>query len=503
MTKSGESVKLLCGRDWKMIKLLKFVTIAALMLSFAPSINAEECKTDLIEKYIAKGQELDISERKKILTEVAIEKGIPAEILKAMALVEGNGMRQFKTDGSPFITCDGGIGMMQLTLTEEEIANNEARVKRLIYDTRFNIEQGAEHLIEKWKNPNLPHVNNHEKDKIEDWYFAIMAYNGLSRTNDPKTAGGNHYQEKVFQYIRANSLLPIGETPELDIRYPDSDIMVFPEGTDYEWPTSTKTTQNYQVNEIAYTFNTFRDTSNLRSIITNAAGTGILHYSPVKIVGGPYETPDSTVNQYVFYKVKGTGFEGYMASSNLLTSERVTYFTDVKDYTMRAVTFLQSRNTINGFTDGTYRPARNLLRWEAAKLMVEALKLELPPGYKMKATDMTPGTPAYDYMLIAEANGIFTGAGGKLNPYKPLTRSEMAVVLVRTFEDVYENPPASFKYEGISTSHPKYEFINKLAHNGITVAQEYNPNDPTTRGHYALFLERSVKLKEAKEVFQN
>ena len=471
----------------------------AFLVGLAPTIQAEEVNRESMVS--ASNLTPDIAQIQEMLREVAIEKGIPAEILKAIAFEE-TGMKQFKADGTPNISeIDGGIGIMQLTLTPAEISKYEISVEKLKNDTRYNIEQAADLLLRKWSNSNLPRVNQHEKDKIEDWYFAIMAYNGLSKRNDPNVSGSKAYQEEVFQTIRNNSLLPIGETPTLDIRYPDAsrpDIMVFPAGVDYQWPTSTKTTQNYQTNEVAYTYNTFLSTSKLRKTMNDPNPTGLLHYTPVQIVGGPYEGSATIHNHYTFYKVKGTGFEGFIASANLISSKDVTLFTDVYNKEIaRAVTFLQTRKTINGYADATYRPGEELRRDQAAKLIVQSLDLKLPQGYQMKATDMKPGAPLYEYMLIAEAHGIM-GAGGKLKPYQPLTRSEMASVLVRAFSSVYNQPPASYKFPGVPSTHPNYRDINKLAYNKITINNPFNGNDSVDRGQYALFLERSVRLKEAK-----
>lgn len=486
-------------------KLVKMAAAGVFMLSLGAGagVQAEgvtKAASSVQPLITAANAQVNIAEVQKMLREVAVQKGIPAEILKAIAYVE-TGMMQFDGNGSPIISNDGGIGIMQLTLTPSEISQYNVDVERLKKDTRYNIEQGADQLLRKWNNSNLPQVNKHEKEKIEDWYFAIMSYNGLSKRNDPNHAGGNAYQEKVFQTIRENSLVELGETPKLDIRYPDAsrpELMTFPAGVDYTWPTSTKTTQNYKNKAVAYTYNTARSTSNLRDSITDATPEAILHYTPVEITGGPYESGSSIYNQYVFYKVKGTGFEGYMASSNLVTSNELTYFKDVYNKGVsRAVTFLQTRDTINGYTDGTYRPEVKLLRYHAAKLIVQALDLKLPAGYKMKADDMKPGSPGYEYMLIAEANGIM-GAGGKLKPYDPLTRSEMASILVRSFGDTYNQPPAGYHFAGIAPFHPNRTDITKLAYNKITNSVPYNGNNTVDRGQYALFLERSVKMKEAK-----
>lgn len=484
-----------------MKKLLKVAAAATLLVSFAPSISAQKITSTKVVA-AATEQELPAVEKLMILREVAIKYGIPAEILKAIALKENKTLDQYNPDGSPLISGDNGIGLMQLTFTDAEYVKYNVTKEEIMYNTRTNIETGAKHLLSKWETAYLPQVNKQEKDKIEDWYFAVMAYNGLSKRNDPAYSGSNAYQEKVFQYIRDYSQLPIGKTPTLDIRYDASKpgIMFFPEGKHYTWPTSTKTTQNYKVGDIAYTF-TEGNAANLRNAVGGTVIDTIPNYIPFEIVSGPIQSSNQS-NHFVFYKVKrnenGKDFEGFMAGSNLITSKTVKLFTDVNGQYLEPVTFLQSRDTIDGYADGTFKPDKVLERDEAAKLIVEALGLKLPSGYKLKAPDVVSSNPLYSYIMIAEANGIM-GGGGNFWPNAPLKRTDMASILVRAFGDVYDTPPATYKFTGEPTWHNNYDNINKIAYNGITVESPFNGNAPTTRGQYAIFLKRSVNKMEAKQ----
>lgn len=476
-----------------MKKLLKVAAAATLLVSFAPSISAQEITSTKVVA-AATEQELPAVEKLMILREVAVKYGIPAEILKAIALKENKTLNQYNTDGSPLITDDGGIGLMQLTFTDEEYVKYNVTKEEIMYNTRTNIETGARHLMSKWDTAFLPDVNNQDKNKIEDWYFAVMAYNGLSKRNDPAYSGSKAYQEVVFQYIRDYSQLSIGKTPTLDIRYDASKpgIMFFPEGKHYTWPTSTKTTQNYKVGDIAYTY-TEGNAANLRNAVGGTVTAKIPNYIPFEIVSGPHQSKNQS-NHFVFYEVKGKYFNGFMASSNLVSSKTVNVFNDVPQELQTIVTFLQSRDIIDGYSATKFEPNVNVTRGQATKLIVEALVLKLPTSdYKLTATDVSPSHPFYEYMRIADANGILKGVGGEFLPDNTLTRSEMAIILERAFRTYLDNPPASYKYSGLNTTAPNYAIINKLAFNGITNAKDFNSNGTLSRGDFARFLERSVK----------
>lgn len=463
--------------------------------------NVDTALTPRAQVMKRESEKLTIPQIKTLLREVAVEKGIPAEILKAIAYAE-TGWKQFDSDGQPIVSDDGGIGIMQITASDEELQQKNIDKERLLWDTRYNIEVGARWLLDKWNLSFLPKINNHEKDKIEDWYFAILAYNGLSKRNDPNITTNTPYQERVFELIRTRSSMVISATPRLDIRYTDPsrpDLMSFAKDDHYVWGTNNQTTQNYEIGDMVYTNNPFLDYSRLRDGVDGNEMKKLSHYNPLQVISGPFEPMKNIDNHFVWYEVKGNGFTGYIASSNVLRGD-VKLFTDVtRDEVASAVGYLQLKNIITGYEDGTFRPNQGLLRHHAARLMVKALDLKLPEGYKMKATDMKPGDVGYGDMLIAEAYGLMKGENGRLMPNDSLSRSQMATILVRAFGDYFESPNKNYSFDDIGPDFWNYEPINVLAHNGITISDSYHPYRTVTRSQFALFLNRTLALVEKQK----
>lgn len=444
------------------------------------------------------------AEMKMMLLEVANEFGIPPEIMKAIAYRETGGIRQFTSDGKPVISEDGGIGVMQITMSPEEIEMWDVEVERLKWDTRYNMEIGARKLLQKW-NLGLPKVNDHNKKYLEDWYFAVMAYNGLSKRNDPTLDHAKPpYQESVYFYIRDRAKQEVGVTPSsIKINYSDPEnpeIMSFPKDIDYSWPTKIRTSQDLSMGDVVYTFNTYDDESNMRDEVNGNISEYLLHDTPLEITGGPYETNNND-NLYVMYKAKGNGFEGYIASSNIIYSDNLKVFPDIsRGEVARAVSYLQQREIVNGHDDGTYKPNDVLLRRHAAKLIVHALDLKLPQGYKMKATDMKPGDLGYEEMMIMEAHEIMgVDSGDTLTPNEDLSRFQMAAILARTFGVYYQEPTKEYTFIDRNDLWWNYDDVNLLANNGITIADPFNGNSETTRAHFALFLERTIRLMEEQQ----
>lgn len=146
----------------------------------------------------------------RLLEEVAVSKGIPPAILKAIAYTESN-LRQFHK-GKPLLSFDGvSWGIMQVT----PAFHPELDEERVKYDIKYNIEAGAEILLSKWayaysKNPVIPVIGDGDPRVLENWYFAIWAYNGWKESNNPNMIPYKHsswvqteaYQEKVLRYAR-------------------------------------------------------------------------------------------------------------------------------------------------------------------------------------------------------------------------------------------------------------------------------------------------------------
>jgi putative cell wall-binding protein len=145
------------------------------------------------------------AEINRLLTEAAIKYDVPPEVVKALAEEESS-WKQYK-DGKPFISSDNGIGIMQVTDTEGY------DIEKLKTDIEYNIKAGIEILNKKWdrgesgmtnwKSTSIPTIGDNERDIIENWYFAILAYNGTKQVNSPVkqddgSTNKDSYQYKVF-----------------------------------------------------------------------------------------------------------------------------------------------------------------------------------------------------------------------------------------------------------------------------------------------------------------
>ncbi|QOR66295.1 hypothetical protein IM538_21435 [Cytobacillus suaedae] len=260
--------------------------------------------------------ELTIPEIKQTLTLEAIKRGIPPEVIKSIVHAENSELKQFNDDGTPFVSWDGGIGIMQVTLAPTDNSYDREKLK---WDTVYNIQAGADILLNKWNygGKRTPTVNDNDKSIIENWYFAIMAYNGLSKKNDPSIPENNPYQLKVFNWMdRYTGLTPeIIPGSEVLTTYAEDGRMLFTDKMNYTTTKKTQSTQMYVAGDQVV----LSGNSNLRiEPRTGVAYTVLPATTTVTILEGPFQD-SNYVNLFSWYKVRvnETGAEGYIASLNL------------------------------------------------------------------------------------------------------------------------------------------------------------------------------------------
>lgn len=112
-------------------------------------------------------------------------------------------------------------------------------------------------------------------------------------------------------------------------------------------------------------------------------------------------------------------------------------FTDVTAATKNAtaISFLKSEGIVNGYDDGTFKPANNLNRAELLKILVEGVGFSPDPGvYKNCFPDVKEEWFA-KYVCFAKEQGWVEGyPDGKFKPALNINKVEAVKMLLETFE---------------------------------------------------------------------
>lgn len=154
---------------------------------------------------------------------------------------------------------------------------------------------------------------------------------------------------------------------------------------------------------------------------------------------------------------------------------------------------------ISGYEDGTFKPSETISRKHAAALISRAID-KLPKTTTFKAPkDLSTNNAYYnDIKKLMEAGILAVDSKGNINPNKALTRGEMAKILAIAYDlDTTGTNPLT----DVSKANAKY--VSALYNNGVTTGYEdktFRENASLTRAHYAVFMHRAQKFKEANTI---
>ena len=198
----------------------------------------------------------------------------------------------------------------------------------------------------------------------------------------------------------------------------------------------------------------------------------------------------------------GISLIGSAVGNDFLIDEKPVYaaeltqsnFNDISQgyWAYKEIQFLKDKGIAEALTGNLFKPNDMINRADAARMLVKALGLALTNIPDVNYSDVTKSHPDYNYIAIATREGIFSGKGnGTFGPEEPLTRGQMAKVIVETFDfkGVYPKP-----FKDISNYWAK-DYILALAANEVTTGYldaTFKPNNKTTRAQMSAFIYRAI-----------
>ena len=485
--------------------LLKVGTVAILATSLFTGVAFAE--TEPVSKVSAAEVKVyenpSFQEINKMLTDAAIAKNIPPEVVKAIAMEESS-WNQYK-DGAPLVSDDNGIGIMQVT---DYDSTDLAEVEKLKTDIEYNIKRGIDILNEKYgwiEAGKLPKVAGADRHTIENWYFPVMAYNGIKPVNSPLkqedgSVNSNAYQEKVFAKIENDSFLGGTQLGEFNFSRED-----------FQYNTSSDENIKFVKNE--YRVNDTHDSVyflktgdwvtvtgksvNVRKEPNSTVNDGrfqVSEKSGLQITGDFKYEEGTAKNQFVWYPVKTeddkTGYisSAYIKDGYLTDMPPVIGFIDVEDKYKEAVAFLFSKG-ISGLTPTTFGTQQNIKRVDAAVFVARALELDINSAPNAGFTDV-PKRALKEVNALKQA-GITNGkTKSTFASDQEITRGELAVWLQKAYD--LDARTKKLPFTDVSD---RYQIaVSALVQNGITNGiseTAFGTDQSAKRGDFALFIHRS------------
>ncbi|MFJ6209404.1 S-layer homology domain-containing protein [Lysinibacillus sp. NPDC092081] len=218
-----------------------------------------------------------------------------------------------------------------------------------------------------------------------------------------------------------------------------------------------------------------------------------------------------------YKKFVATAATATLVASAIVPVASAAGFTDIADSTHKeAIIALSEAGIINGYADGTFKPNQTINRGQVVKLLGRWLETE---GYEAPADwatkqyfndlPLTAEKELLKYAALTKDAGVFAGSNGNLNYTQSMQRQQMAVVLVRAINEIYEvDLVKEYKAEKFKSeisdldkafSAEQREAITALDYAELTDAAKqankaFNPANSITRGQFASFLNRTINL---------
>ncbi len=159
----------------------------------------------------------------------------------------------------------------------------------------------------------------------------------------------------------------------------------------------------------------------------------------------------------------GTGNKNNSSTQGTV-ADTSKYFKDVKNmsWAVEAVDYLYRQGSLNGFSDGSFKPNNNVTRAEFVKMLICSFGLESETA-KCSLRDVSKDAWYYGYVSVANVLGIVNGdENSNFNAEKKITREDAAVMLYRTAIK------AGYTFDGNGQTFTDSAYIAEYAKEAVT-----------------------------------
>ncbi|GIP21772.1 Ig-like domain-containing protein [Paenibacillus sp. J22TS3] len=179
----------------------------------------------------------------------------------------------------------------------------------------------------------------------------------------------------------------------------------------------------------------------------------------------------------------------------------ITLFSDVNTHWARNdINELASKLIIDGRNTNQFQPNQNITRSEFAVYIAKGLGLSPDVSSGSRFRDVPPGLSSVGYINAAAKAGIITGnTDGTFQPLNPITREQMAIMMVRAMSTAGRNvtlgatPAQTLKVFKDSKKISSQDLVAKAYQEGIiqgTSPTTFDPRGNATRAQAAVMLKR-------------
>ncbi|RSL35149.1 hypothetical protein D7Z54_00820 [Salibacterium salarium] len=178
-----------------------------------------------------------------------------------------------------------------------------------------------------------------------------------------------------------------------------------------------------------------------------------------------------------------------------LMTEAETVFPDVggNHWAVDEIQYITEQDIVSGYDDDTFRPKENVSRAQTAKMLANALDLNIENPTDPEFSDVEKDSYYYPYIAAVANEGIMTGDGETFDMSEELSRAQMSVVLSSAFG--FEKT-GDGSFADVPEDYWALDAIQRLAANRITSGHadgSFGPGESTTRAQFSVFLARAME----------
>lgn len=185
-----------------------------------------------------------------------------------------------------------------------------------------------------------------------------------------------------------------------------------------------------------------------------------------------------------------------VASDVRLVPIRMTSFSDVNrtHWAYDAITQAKQRGMIRGYPDGTFRPHVSLTRRQSIIMLYRLLSWEAPSVLRSPFSDVPLTSTDALAVVTAAEKGVVKGSGGRARLDEPLTRGQLALLLMRALQLDNEPIRSVYPFQDV-TQRDVWLAVQLLAERGLIAKHAFfRPNDPVTRAEMCAIMVRVSTL---------
>ncbi|RSL33641.1 hypothetical protein D7Z54_10050 [Salibacterium salarium] len=180
-------------------------------------------------------------------------------------------------------------------------------------------------------------------------------------------------------------------------------------------------------------------------------------------------------------------------SPSMIQAETAYTDVDASFWAVDEIQYVTKQDVVSGYDDNTFRPKENVSRAQTAKMLANALDLNVENPTDPGFSDVEEDSYYYPYIAAVANEGIMTGDGETFEKNDTLSRAQMAVVLSNAFR--FEKTEEDRSFSDIPDDYWAMDSIKRLAANKITSGHEdgsFGPGESTTRAQFSVFLSRGM-----------